>query len=223
MLSSKQLKETAVADLTDEQIKTLLRDARHRIANLSRAAVPFDDPLDGPVLRRLDAALAAQQPTCCEKGSPGRVCADCAEASRGYSAAMAPVREEGAQQLSQGAELGVPLTAEDVAEARRIALECAGSALLSGSSKEAKAAFKDRAILYRMICEVAGLLLGDLPQPSRQALEPLTEEDRSHIANLTEIVRMPNAEYVADAHNAAVRHLKRLTVAPAAQGGGHGE
>ncbi|MEQ4616522.1 MAG: hypothetical protein ABN482_00565 [Corticimicrobacter sp.] len=29
---------------------SLLKAARHRIANLSRAAVPFDDPLDGPVL-----------------------------------------------------------------------------------------------------------------------------------------------------------------------------
>lgn len=41
----------------------LLEDARHRIANLSRAAIPFNDPLDGPVLRRLDAAIdAARQP-----------------------------------------------------------------------------------------------------------------------------------------------------------------
>jgi len=48
------------------EVRELLKDARHRIANLSRAAVPFDDPLDGPVLRRLDAALAAQPSTSAE-------------------------------------------------------------------------------------------------------------------------------------------------------------
>jgi len=40
------------------QIVELLKDARHRIANLSRSSRPFDDPLDGPVLRRLDSAIA---------------------------------------------------------------------------------------------------------------------------------------------------------------------
>lgn len=45
----------AVAGLSLEQ---LLRGARHRIANLSRASVPFEDPLDGPILKALDAALA---------------------------------------------------------------------------------------------------------------------------------------------------------------------
>lgn len=40
-------------------LRKLLGDARHRIANLSRAKVPFDDLNDGPVFRRLDAALAA--------------------------------------------------------------------------------------------------------------------------------------------------------------------
>jgi predicted phage-related endonuclease len=33
-----------------------------------------------------------QEPTCCEKGAPGKVCPECAETSRAYSAAMAPVR-----------------------------------------------------------------------------------------------------------------------------------
>lgn len=32
--------------------------ARWRIANLSRTDVPFNDTLDGPVLRALDAAIA---------------------------------------------------------------------------------------------------------------------------------------------------------------------
>lgn len=51
----------------DEATRRLLADARHRIANLSRAAVPFNDPLDGPVLRRLEAALAvAPQPAAAE-------------------------------------------------------------------------------------------------------------------------------------------------------------
>lgn len=36
--------------------RVLLQDARHRVANLSRAPVPFADPLDGPVLERLDRA-----------------------------------------------------------------------------------------------------------------------------------------------------------------------
>ncbi|MBM5458636.1 hypothetical protein H8F21_13785 [Pseudomonas sp. P66] len=34
----------------------LLSDARHRVANLSPGPVPFEHPLDGPVLRRLDLA-----------------------------------------------------------------------------------------------------------------------------------------------------------------------
>lgn len=33
-------------------------------------------------------------------------------------------------------------------------------------------------------------------------------EDAAHIANLIEVVRMPNVEYVADAHNDAVKHLR---------------
>ena len=33
-------------------------------------------------------------------------------------------------------------------------------------------------------------------------------EDAAHIKNLCELVRMPNAEYVADAHNAAVKYLR---------------
>lgn len=39
-----------------------------------------------------------------------------------------------------------------------------------------------------------------------------------HISALSELVRMPNAEYFADAHNAAVRHLRALA-AQAKQGG----
>lgn len=31
-----------------------------------------------------------------------------------------------------------------------------------------------------------------------------------HISALSELVRMPNAEYFADAHNEAVRHLRAL-------------
>jgi hypothetical protein len=39
-----------------------------------------------------------------------------------------------------------------------------------------------------------------------------------HISALSELARMPNAEYFADAHNAAVRHLRALA-AQAKQGG----
>lgn len=39
-----------------------------------------------------------------------------------------------------------------------------------------------------------------------------------HISALSELMRMPNAEYFADAHNAAVRHLRALA-AQARQGG----
>lgn len=40
------------------RLREALRNARWRIANLSRSAVPFEDPLDGPVLREADAALS---------------------------------------------------------------------------------------------------------------------------------------------------------------------
>jgi hypothetical protein len=43
--------------------------------------------------------------------------------------------------------------------------------------------------------------------------------DAKHIAALTEIVRMPNAEYVADAHNAAVKYLRARV---AKEGAKHG-
>ncbi len=33
-------------------------------------------------------------------------------------------------------------------------------------------------------------------------------EDAAHIKNPCELVRMPNAEYVADAHNVAVKYLR---------------
>ena len=39
-----------------------------------------------------------------------------------------------------------------------------------------------------------------------------------HISALSELVRMPNAEHFADAHNAAVRHL-RVIAAQTKQGG----
>lgn len=40
---------------------------------------------------------------------------------------------------------------------------------------------------------------------------PLSDEAVRHIKALTEIMRMPNAEYVADAHNDAVRYLRDIT------------
>ena len=40
---------------------------------------------------------------------------------------------------------------------------------------------------------------------------PLSDEAERHIKDLTEIGRMPNAEYVADAHNNAVRYLRGIT------------
>ena len=39
-----------------------------------------------------------------------------------------------------------------------------------------------------------------------------------HISALSELVRMPNAEYFADAHNAAVRHLRALATQSVKQG-----
>lgn len=41
-----------------------------------------------------------------------------------------------------------------------------------------------------------------------------------HISALSELVRMPNAEYFADAHNAAVRHLRALAAQAKLAGGG---
>ena len=68
----------------------------------------------------------------------------------------------------------VTLTQEDVAEARRILLECSSSALLSGRDKEARAAFEDRCSIYSRIVEAAGLLLGDLPgAPAQASHEPV--------------------------------------------------
>ena len=53
------------------------------------------------------------------------------------------------------------------------------------------------------------------PQPAAQGLDAQTIK---HISALSELVRMPNAEHFADAHNAAVRHL-RVIAAQAKQGG----
>ena len=52
-------------------------------------------------------------------------------------------------------------------------------------------------------------------QPAAQGLDAQTIK---HISALSELVRMPNAEHFADAHNAAVRHL-RVIAAQAKQGG----
>lgn len=51
-------------------------------------------------------------------------------------------------------------------------------------------------------------------QPAAQVLDAQTIK---HISALSELVRMPNAEHFADAHNAAVRHLRTLA-AQAKQG-----
>ena len=50
--------------------------------------------------------------------------------------------------------------------------------------------------------------------PTQQGLDAQTIK---HISALSELVRMPNAEHFADAHNAAVRHLRSLA-AQAKQG-----
>ena len=50
--------------------------------------------------------------------------------------------------------------------------------------------------------------------PTQQGLDAQTIK---HISALSELVRMPNAEHFADAHNAAVRHL-RVIAAQAKQG-----
>ena len=52
-------------------------------------------------------------------------------------------------------------------------------------------------------------------QPAAQGMDAQTIR---HISALSELVRMPNAEHFADAHNAAVRHL-RVIAAQAKQGG----
>ena len=51
--------------------------------------------------------------------------------------------------------------------------------------------------------------------PAQQGLDAQTIK---RISALSELVRMPNAEHFADAHNAAVRHL-RVIAAQAKQGG----
>jgi|GEM_PF-7132572 len=52
-------------------------------------------------------------------------------------------------------------------------------------------------------------------QPAAQGMDAQTIK---HISALSELVRMPNAEHFADAHNAAVRHLRALAT-QAKQGG----
>ena len=50
------------------------------------------------------------------------------------------------------------------------------------------------------------------------AVQTMDAQTIRHISALSELVRMPNAEHFADAHNAAVRHL-RVIAAQAKQGG----
>lgn len=45
---------------------------------------------------------------------------------------------------------------------------------------------------------------------SQQAAQVMDAQTIKHISALSDLVRMPNAEYFADAHNAAVRHLRAL-------------
>jgi hypothetical protein len=49
-------------------------------------------------------------------------------------------------------------------------------------------------------------------------MKDLIEELRIAAKDLTEIVRMPNAEYVADAHNAAVRKIREIVRQQGKQG-----
>lgn len=49
-----------------------------------------------------------------------------------------------------------------------------------------------------------------LAQAAPSAAQGLNSADVKHIHKLIEVARMPNAEYVADEHNAAVRHLRAL-------------
>lgn len=55
--------------------RRLLEQARWRIANLSRAPVPMDDPLDGPVLRAIDDHLSKPEAA----AHPFTINAACAE------------------------------------------------------------------------------------------------------------------------------------------------
>lgn len=43
-----------------------------------------------------------------------------------------------------------------------------------------------------------------------QAVQVMNAQTIKHISALSELVRMPNAEHFADAHNAAVRHLRAI-------------
>ena len=45
---------------------------------------------------------------------------------------------------------------------------------------------------------------------TQQAAQGLDAQTIKHISALSELVRMPNAEHFADAHNAAVRHLRAI-------------
>ncbi|MEW5700292.1 hypothetical protein [Pseudomonas synxantha] len=65
------------ADERADVLKGLLKRARHRIANLSRAPVPFDDPLDGPVLHGIDDALCEHLYIHFGTEQPRRRCNNC--------------------------------------------------------------------------------------------------------------------------------------------------
>ena len=61
--------------------------------------------------------------------------------------------------------------------------------------------------------------IGFIPERATQpAAQGMDAQTLKHISALSELVRMPNAEHFADAHNAAVHHLRALA-AKAKQGG----
>jgi hypothetical protein len=69
------------------------------------------------------------------------------------------------------------LTQADVDRARELLFEVSGSAFLSGSDKESRAALHDKGQLYQMVCEANNLLIGRLathhPAQPAEAVEAL--------------------------------------------------
>ena len=79
-IAAQQAEDARVAALARQREQ----DAAAESARVAAASVPAFPLVATPEGDR--------GPTCCEKGEPGRVCPECAETSRAFSAAMAPVR-----------------------------------------------------------------------------------------------------------------------------------
>jgi hypothetical protein len=98
----------------------------------------------------------------------------------------------------------VPVTQEDVDSAREKVLWCLGSALLSGSDREARKALDDRHTLYSLLGDANCRLVGSVapqPSPTAQAADSVLEDAGG--ANWQDISTAPKdgTQFVAVGNN----------------------